>query len=257
MGYGYSWRSCDAETGCCVALRTERRGEEKVDERVEVEVGVEVEWEGEEEDGSFVAEILEESDEGEEGSDVEMGDVEMKAAEEEKEEEEEERECCEDYLTLLRNLRVSNEHVSPDPEIFYAIDIEAGDAFEASLWEREKGKYGADDEAKGVSLVGVEHIAGPKCLDDRGYNGHNIAVYEMKGSTTYQCLAFKSPDWEPESDDEEWEEESEVFLTGIGDRFPSRDMACPNVYPARHGWDEGEADSWNVRPLTSSHSFFV
>ncbi|KAE9377456.1 hypothetical protein N431DRAFT_330067 [Stipitochalara longipes BDJ] len=134
---------------------------------------------------------------------------------------------------------------APAPEIFYPIDIEAGDAFEPSLWEREKGKYGADDESKGISLVGVEHIAGPKCVDDRGYNGHNITAAEMKGSTTYQCLAYKSPGWEPESDDEEWEQESEVFLTGIGDRFPSRDMDYPEVVPARHGWDQEVADSWN------------
>ena len=239
MGNGYSWRSCDGETGCCVALRTEEKEEVKGKDGIE-EVG----WEGEEEDedGEFVCEegsgSGSESDEGE--SDVEMTDVDA--------EEEEEEVYCEDYLTLLRNLNAMNERASvPDPEIFYPIDIEAGDTFESSLWEREKGVYGADDDSKGVRLVGVEHIAGPKCLDNRGYNGHNIGVDEMKGSTTYQCLAYKSSGWEPESDDEEWEAESEVFLTGIGDRFPSRDMASPDVYPARHGWDQGDADSWTVR----------
>ncbi|KAN0107848.1 hypothetical protein V8E51_007590 [Hyaloscypha variabilis] len=247
MGDGFSYRGCGGETGCFVVLRTE----EKMGERSGGGEGVG--WEGEggdwddgEDGGEFVDEIeggeeevLEyEEDDGEEGSDVEMEDVEEEEVEEEK--------YCEDYLALLRNLRAMNDRPqTPKPDIFYPIDLEAGDTFESALWEREKTKYGAEDESRGVSLVGVEHVAGPRCFDDRGYNGHNIPAEEMKGCTTYQFLAYKSSDWHPESNDEEWEERSQVFLTGIGDRFPSRDMASPEVIPVRHGWNEGDSDSWN------------
>jgi hypothetical protein len=262
MGDGFSYRGCGGETGCFVVLRTEEKmGEGRGKEVDGAEVAT---WEGEEEDGDdsgeFVDEIEggeeevleyeEEEGDGEGGSDVEMRDVEEEEVEEEK--------YCEDYLTLLRNLRAMNDRPqTPKPEIFYPINLEAGDVFESTLWEREKAKYGADDESRGVSLVGVEHIAGPKCFDDRGYNGHNISAEEMKGCTTYQFLAYKSSDWHPESDDEEWEERSQVFLTGIGDRFPSRDMASPEVIPVRHGWNEGDSDSWNVRPFALPKVFYL
>jgi len=253
MGDGFSYRGCGGETGCFVVLRTE----EKMGEKSGGGEGVGWEEDGDEDGddgGEFVdegreeEEVLEYDEEG--GSDVEMEDVEEEEVEGEK--------YCEDYLTLLRNLQAMNDRPqTPKPEIFYPIDLKAGDTFESALWEREKGKYGADDESRGVSLVGVEHVAGPKCFDDRGYNGHNISAEEMKGCTTYQFLVYKSSDWQPESDDEEWEERSQVFLTGIGDRFPSRDMASPEVIPVRHGWNEGDSDSWNVRPFALPKVFYL
>jgi hypothetical protein len=203
----------------------------------------------EEEDGEYVNES--EDDESLEFEDEE-GDVEMTDVDGEEREEEL---YCEDYLTLLRNL--APEQTETKLEIFYPTDVDPGDSLETSLWERENGRYGTHEFGQEMRLVGVEHIAGPSCLDERGYNGHNISAQEMKGCTTYQCLAYKGPDWTPEPDDQEWEKESEFFLTGIGDRFPSRDMASPNVYPPRHGWDEGAADTyfWNVSlPCFPAHS---
>jgi hypothetical protein len=245
---GPSWRACSTETGCCVTLRTERNPNVSIsgaivlkDEDVRGEFGEEYDEEGdgdwEEKKESEDDERLEFEEEGE-GGDIEM-----------KDEEEEEELYCEDYLTLLRNL--APEETETKPEIFYPIDVDPGDSPETSLWEREKGRHGTDESGQEMRLVGVEHIAGPCCLDERGYKGHNISAEEMKGCTAYQCLAYKGSDWTPEPDDQEWERESECFLTGVGDRFPSRDMAFPNVYPPRHGWDEGEADtySWNVSLL--------
>jgi hypothetical protein len=180
-------------------------------------------------------------------SDDESSDVELEDVAEEKEQEEI---YCEDYLTLICNLR-EDETDTPERETFYPIDVNLGESLETSLWEREKANQGIDPSGQERRLVGIEHIAGPSCLDERGYNGHAISAAEMKQSTTYQMLAYKPPNWRPEPDDQEWEKDTEYFLTGIGDRFPSRDMAFPNVYPARHGWDEREADtnSWNVSQL--------
>jgi hypothetical protein len=246
---GPSWRACSIETGCCVTLRTERNPNVRIsgaivlkDEDVRGELG---EGYGEEGDGEYVNEESEDDErlefEEDEEADVEMKDVGGVGEEEEL--------YCEDYLTLLRNL--VPEKTKTKPEIFYPIDVDPGDSLETSLWEREKGNYEADESGQEMRLVGVEHIAGPCCLDERGYKGHNISAEEMKGCTTYQCLAYRGPDWSPEPDDQEWEREGGYFLTGVGDRFPSRDIAFPNVYPPRHGWDEGEADtySWNVSLL--------
>ena len=161
---------------------------------------------------------------------------------------------CEDYLTLLRALMLLE--VKPlGQEMFYLIDNSAGLLFESSIWEREKSKFGPEQE---FSPVGLEHIASATCLDDRGYNGHNICASEMKGCTTYQCLAFKKHHWTPESDDQVWEGTSEVFLTGVGDMFPSRDMECPTVWPKRHGWDQEEADTYYfpVCPPSPGHHHF-
>lgn len=247
MGDGYSWRGCSTETGCCVTLRTlgsaNARDESTnmclTEEEVKGEPGEEFE---EDDGGDYVLEeeavsegdeVLEYGEEDEE-RDEEMQDIDSDA-------DKESSLYCEDYLTLVRNL-IPDEMKQPRPEIFYPINLEAGDTFESSLWEREKGNYGVDEE---VQLVGVEHIAGPNCFDDRGYNGHNISAAEMKGCTTYQCLAYKMSSWTPDSDDQEWENDSECFLTGIGDRFPSRDMAHPQVYPPRHGWDKRDADTFH------------
>jgi hypothetical protein len=55
----------------------------------------------------------------------------------------------------------------------------------------------ADGEDGGVSddnrnnEQDLEHVAGPGCLDNRGYNGFEISVEEMTGCTALQCLVRK------------------------------------------------------------------
>jgi len=93
-----------------------------------------------------------------------------------------------------------------------------------------------------------EHIAGPGCLEDRGYRGSEISIEEMKGCTTVQCLVRKNDNWTPEPDDEDFELQSDFFLSGLSDHMPSRDMRSPTVTPARHGLAEPNADTcvWDV-----------
>jgi hypothetical protein len=151
----------------------------------------------------------------------------------------------EDYLTLLWNLAPRTQKKAK-PEVFYSFEHKEG--FEEALWERERGNYGPEvmvEAPQETNLVGVEHVAGADCKDERGYSGYNITVEEMKGCCNYQCLAYKGPNWTPEPDDQDFELESECFLTGIGDRFPSRDTYSPEAVPARHGWDQDHADTDN------------
>ena len=161
---------------------------------------------------------------------------------------------CDDYISLVRNLaddwNASQIPTPPSPERFY--EIEQVENFEGELWEREKASYGAEGLYSGISLVGIEHIAGPTCKEDRGYNGHSVTVAETRGCTTYQMLARKEFNWKGEEGDQEWEEGEDWFLTGIGDRFPSRDMASPSVVPVRHGWDEGETDVYGFHVCSLS-----
>lgn len=127
---------------------------------------------------------------------------------------EEEEMFCEDYLTLVRSLR-EDEAKTPQHETFYPIDDNPGEfskpPLEYSLWEPEKAHQGTDPSGQELRLVGIEYIAGPSCLDERGYNGHAISAAEMKHSTSYQMLAYKTPYWNPEPDGQEWEEDSECF----------------------------------------------
>jgi hypothetical protein len=149
------------------------------------------------------------------------------------------------YLTLLRNLAPRGQKKAK-PEVFYPLVHKEG--FEEALWERERGNYEPEvmvEAPQEINLVGVEHVAGIDCKDERGYSGYNITVEEMKGCCNYQCLAYKGPNWSPEPDDQDFELESECYLTGIGDRFPSRDMNYPHAVPARHGWDQDHADTYN------------
>jgi hypothetical protein len=91
-----------------------------------------------------------------------------------------------------------------------------------------------------------EHVAGPNCVDSQAYNGNHISVEEMRLCNTVQCLIEKEsqtrdwlPEWDSESDDEEFEGESSHFLSGLGDRIGSweDDAHCS---PERH--DVGELD---------------
>jgi hypothetical protein len=96
--------------------------------------------------------------------------------------------------------------------------------------------------AQGNSLG--EHIAGPNCEDTQGYNGNRISAEEMRTCTTVQCLVEKAsqmrdwlPEWASEPQDEDFERESNYFLSGLGDRIGSweDDGFC---YPRRHGVGE-------------------
>ncbi|KAF2497518.1 hypothetical protein BU16DRAFT_316138 [Lophium mytilinum] len=87
-----------------------------------------------------------------------------------------------------------------------------------------------------------EHIAGPTCTCERGYNGHNIAAEEMRGCNTFQCFVRKSRGWRPEGDDQDFEAASTHFLSGLCGHMPSTDSGgYPQVIPARHGVEEVDA----------------
>ena len=88
----------------------------------------------------------------------------------------------------------------------------------------------------------LEHVAGPGCIDERGYQGYAISFEEMKGCTTLQCLAKKRSDWSRKPDDQDFEWQSNYFLTGISDYMPSRDESLPTVVPSRHGYEHPLAD---------------
>lgn len=92
----------------------------------------------------------------------------------------------------------------------------------------------------------IEHIAGPGCKNDKGYNGLDISAEEMRGCTTFQCLARKDSTWHPEVDDQQFELNGDYFLTGLGGYMPSRDSGYgADIRPPRHGSDEiyPESDS--------------
>jgi hypothetical protein len=55
----------------------------------------------------------------------------------------------------------------------------------------------------------------------------------MKGCRDVQCLLLKNLDWKPEPDDQPFELDSKVFLTGTGNGSP--DLApVENLSPIRH-----------------------
>lgn len=84
----------------------------------------------------------------------------------------------------------------------------------------------------------LEHIAGPECTNTGGYNGHNISAEEMMGSGTVQCLVRKTPEWQPEAADQDWELFSEYFLSGLACHMESRDASGAICLPIRHGLEE-------------------
>ncbi|SPJ86895.1 uncharacterized protein FTOL_11920 [Fusarium torulosum] len=80
-----------------------------------------------------------------------------------------------------------------------------------------------------------EHVPGPDCANESAYNGNSISVEAMKGCKVLQCLVRKPDDWQPEPDDEPFEISGTLFLSGLSDNMPSRDMSYPQVFPKRHG----------------------
>lgn len=124
---------------------------------------------------------------------------------------------------------------TPERVTFYPIYVNPGDSLETSLWECEKTNRGTGPSGQKFCIVGIEHIAGPSCRDELGCNDHAIFAAEIETAKHTKILAYKPPNWKPEQEDQELEEDSECFFTGIGDRFPSRDMTFLNDCPARHG----------------------
>ncbi len=82
-----------------------------------------------------------------------------------------------------------------------------------------------------------EHLAGPNCTATCGYSGHRISLEEMKGCRAVQCILTKTPEWEPEEDDQDFELDSNHFLTGIGDGSPD-EAPLSDLQPVRHGNDD-------------------
>ena len=89
---------------------------------------------------------------------------------------------------------------------------------------------------KGFGIRDAEHIAGPGCIATGGYSDHRISMEEMKGCRAVQALMKKTPEWQPEHDDQDFELESGYFLTGVGDGSPDTAPLEP-IQPARHGFD--------------------
>ncbi|KAF7958362.1 hypothetical protein EAE96_001911 [Botrytis aclada] len=96
-----------------------------------------------------------------------------------------------------------------------------------------------DEEARSEQWENkFTHLPGPKCSGSKAYNGHFTTAQEMKGCTTVQCLVYKDNNWSPSPDDEDFELEGDVFLSGLGDYMPSRDSGNVVLTPARHGLDD-------------------
>ncbi|KAH6673362.1 hypothetical protein B0J14DRAFT_700373 [Halenospora varia] len=76
---------------------------------------------------------------------------------------------------------------------------------------------------------GMEHIAGPGGICKEGYSGHRISVEEMKECHAIQCLAKdEDGNYKTESDEQDFERESNYFLTGVGDfELATRYYAIP------------------------------
>jgi len=93
----------------------------------------------------------------------------------------------------------------------------------------------------GAHDSGTEHLPTTGCVFDRGYNGHRISLEEMKGCRAVQSLLRKEAtrflngqEWKAEPDDEDFELQSNYFLTGVGDGSPD-ESDLENLTPVRHG----------------------
>lgn len=91
-----------------------------------------------------------------------------------------------------------------------------------------------------------EHIAGPKCVHTGAYTVNSISLEEMRGCTTAQALCLKSETEQTleATDDEPWERNGKLFLSGIGDNSQSRDWGWLNVHPARRDRQEVHAEEY-------------
>ena len=84
------------------------------------------------------------------------------------------------------------------------------------------------------SAGGEEHAAGTGCRCRRGYSGQRISLEEMKGCRAVQCLLEKEEKWQPQPDDQDFELDSNYFLSGVGDGSPD-EGPLEELTPVRHG----------------------
>ena len=105
--------------------------------------------------------------------------------------------------------------------------VEATEDFPICVEESGCTMFSHDDRVE-------EHVAGPGCVCQEGYSGHQISLAEMKGCRTVQCLVRKTSGWMPEDGDQDFEAEGDYFLTGVGDGS-SGQHELRNIEPARHG----------------------
>ncbi|CAI6069589.1 unnamed protein product [Clonostachys chloroleuca] len=112
----------------------------------------------------------------------------------------------------------------PTEEMYYRRVKNHPEEVRSDIWAR----------LEGGNPVRLEHIAGPDCESESGYNGHHISVEEMRGCNTMQGLIVKDPDWEPEDGDEEFESSGRYYLTGLHDANTNLD-SHDSCTPTRHG----------------------
>lgn len=110
-----------------------------------------------------------------------------------------------------------------------------------------------DNDEKAASDT-LEHLAGPACTSRVGYSGWRITVEEMQDRLQCQCLAAKSDDWQPESEDEEFEIKAKYcWLTGIS-KEPASDFEVEGFQPVRHGLAESDIDNGSQESVSTLSS---
>ncbi|KAH7375189.1 hypothetical protein B0T11DRAFT_269860 [Plectosphaerella cucumerina] len=182
----------------------------------------------------------------------------------------------EDFTDSPSEISEPYEYQSPNEDEPESSDVDMPDAdvpIDSRLWERElndKPTTGTlrpfvssrvrDRERRAQGLEEeypadggddhLEHIPGKQCTGKQGYCGSRISLAEMRGCTVAQALVSRPldpEDWQPESDDESFEGDSNVgfFLSGVTDHVPSRDVDDPNFYPERHGVTKAPACNYS------------
>lgn len=101
-----------------------------------------------------------------------------------------------------------------------------------------------------ASRDGREHIAGPGCVNRNGYSGHRIAVEEIKGCYTVQCIVRKGRCWTPEPEDQEFERSSDYCISGLScngplptqasEFLPVRHEIAPRIYPDAYRYEASQ-----------------
>lgn len=132
-------------------------------------------------------------------------------------------------------IRSSNGATNPDKGFHEQV------VYEADSDNRDKAWFNGKYE--------LEHIAGPGCVAKGGYSGHRISAAAMEGCNTFQCLVRKHKDWEPEDDDEDFEDTLDWSLSGLGDQMWSRDYWGEGFcFPERHQCDSPLAENvaWHL-----------
>lgn len=225
-----SWTGeCGPDSGCCIALRApdnEKRTEED-DERQD-DSDSDYEYQSQEEDEAYEYESDASASEPEQGVEMDAGD-----------ESEEDMSPQGDSMNLRTWLALRSER-GRKQDVFLPLP-------QANRKSRTARK-GGDASDGSLNHNHMEHIAGPGCRDNRGYHGFAISFEEMNGCKTLQCLERKTNTWMQQPDDQDFERDSNYFLSGLCDRMPSRDIDCPRVTPARHGLTMPRADNivWMV-----------